>query len=84
VKVIGVEKNVFKDKQDPTKEVELYHFHCAEPVNQKHGVGHKGVDFWLALAKASEIFGDPFSAKDREINVYFNQYGKVAKVDIVK
>lgn len=84
MKVIGVEKNVFKDKKDPTKEVELYHYHAAEPVNPKYGVGHKGVDFWLSISKASEVFGDPLSANGKEINVYFNQFGKVAKVDIVK
>lgn len=84
MKVIGVEKNNFKDKNNPTKEVELYHFHAAEPVNPKYGVGHKVVSFWLSLSKSSEYFGDPLSAVNKEVIVYFNQFGKVAKVDIVK
>ena len=84
MKVIGVEKNIFPDKKNPKIDVELYHFHAAEPVNQKYGVGHKPVSFWLSYSKASEMFGDPFSAVNKEIIVYFNQFGKVAKVDIVK
>lgn len=84
MKVIGVELNSFPDKKDPSKMVEMCHYHAAEPVNQKYGVGHKGVAFWLSLSRATEIFGDPMSALNKEISVYYNQFGKVAKVDLVK
>jgi hypothetical protein len=84
-KVIGIQTYSFKDKVDTTKTVTLYHITVADLIDVKYGVGHSAKQFWLSEDKAAKLVPDGIlSLHNKEVDVSFDERGKVKRIDVLE
>lgn len=85
VKVVGFQKFSFKDKKDSSKIIEGFNVYCEEKIQEERGKGLKTSDFTLGYSKAVELVPNGLETiLNKEIDVFFNSYGRVDLIQPVK